>query len=92
MPVGARRTATGWLDHSQPAAAPEPVSARVTLASAQSAEVQALLASVINWQPRHSLFGGLFGLGNGLGDSTPSSAMSFGPNLLGLLSDAKNGA
>ena len=45
-----------------------------------------LLASVMNWQPRHSMFGSLFGAD----DSTPSSAMSFGPGLLGLLSDAKD--
>jgi hypothetical protein len=44
-----------------------------------------LLESVINWQPRHSLFGSLFGAN----DSTPSSAMSFAPGLLGLLSDSR---
>ena len=61
-------------------------SARTQIATAQSNEVQALLASVMNWQPRgHSMFGNLFGLS----DPTPSSAMSFGPGLLGLLSDAK---
>jgi len=47
--------------------------------------LQMLLASVINWQPRHSLFGGLLGAN----DSTPSSAMSFAPGLLGLLSDSR---
>jgi hypothetical protein len=67
------------------AAAPDLMTARTTVATAQSTEVQMLLASVINWQPRHSQFGGLFGGG----DSTPSSAMSFGPNLLGLLSDSR---
>ncbi len=61
-------------------------SARTQIATAQSNEVQALLASVMNWQPRgHSMFGSLFGLS----DPTPSSAMSFGPGLLGLLSDSK---
>jgi Transglycosylase SLT domain len=61
--------------------------ARIQIASAQSSEVQALLASVMNWQPRgHSMFSSMFGLS----DPTPSSAMSFGPGLLGLLSDSKN--
>ena len=72
-----------------PAAVAEPdaVTARTTVAAAHSAEVQMLLASVINWQPRHSLFSSMFG---GSSEATPSSTMSFGPNLLGLLSDAKN--
>jgi len=61
--------------------------ARIQVAHAQSAEIQMLLASVMNWQPKHSLFGTLFGTN----DATPSSAMSFGPGLLGLLSDAKDG-
>ena len=68
-----------------PAAAPDVLTARTQVAAAQSAEVQMLLASVINWQPRHSMFGGLLGAN----DSTPSSAMSFAPNLLGLLSDSR---
>ena len=71
-----------------PAHAPDGVTARTQVAAAQSAEVKMLLESVINWQPRHSMFGSLLGAN----DSTPSSAMSFAPNLLGLLSDAKNGA
>lgn len=81
----------GGKESLRQAPAAEVATARINLASAQNAEIQALLASVINWQPRNSLFGSLFGLGNGMGDSTPSSAMSFAPNLLGLLSDAKNG-
>ena len=82
--------------------------ARLKVASAHDAEVQMLLASVVNWQPGggQSMFGNLFGggLGNGglagsllgnkalgtLGGATPSSAISFGPSLLGVLSDAKN--
>ncbi len=68
--------------------------ARLKLATARDAEVQMLLASVMNWQPGggQSLFGNLFGSGGipGLGKSaTPSSAISFAPSLLGLLSDAK---
>ena len=71
-----------------PAPTPDGSSARTQVAAAQSAEVKMLLESVINWQPRHSLFGNLFGAN----DSTPSSAMSFAPGLLGLLSDAKDNA
>jgi hypothetical protein len=68
--------------------APMPVqdSAPVQVAHAQSSEIQMLLASVINWQPKQNMFSALFGAG----DATPSSAMSFGPGLLGLLSDAKD--
>jgi hypothetical protein len=66
--------------------------ARTTVAGAQSAEIQMLMASVMNWQPRggHSMFGNLFGLSGTMDNTTPSSAMSFSPNLLGLLSDAKD--
>jgi hypothetical protein len=68
--------------------APAPVTqdgAGLQVAQSHSPEIQMLLASVINWQPKH--FSALFGAG----DATPSSAMSFGPDLLGLLSGAKNG-
>ena len=81
----------GGSDTLRTAPAPDTMTARTTLASAQSAEVQALLASVINWQPRHSLFGNLFGQSSFGGDATPSSAMSFAPGLLGLLSDSRDG-
>jgi hypothetical protein len=60
--------------------------ARTQIAGAQDAQVQMLMASVMNWQPKHSMFSALFGAN----DSTPSSAMSFSPGLLGLLSEAKN--
>lgn len=68
--------------------------ARVKVATAQDAELQMLVAGVMNWQPGQSMFGNLFGLGGnlGLGGATPSSALSFGPGLLGLLSDAKDGS
>jgi hypothetical protein len=62
-------------------------SAHNRIALAQSAEVQTLLAGVVNWQPRHSLSSALFGTH----EATPSSAVSFGPELLGLLSGAKDG-
>jgi hypothetical protein len=79
---------SGTVRQTPAAEEPEPdaMTARTRVVTAQSAEVQMLLASVINWQPRHSLFGSLFG---GSSEATPSSAMSFGPNLLGLFSDAK---
>ena len=70
--------------------AAEPVSspqeAMVKVVNAQDAQVQMLLASVMNWQPKHSAFGAMFGSK----DSTPSSPMSFGSGLLGILSDARN--
>ena len=61
--------------------------AHTRISLAQSAEVQTLLAGVMNWQPKHSMINTLLGAG----DATPSSAVSFGPSLLGLLSDAKQG-
>ncbi len=64
-------------------------SARATVMTAQSEEVRMLLASVMNWQPKHSPFSSLFGSN---ADATPSSAMSFGPGLLGLLSDSRDPA
>ena len=70
--------------------------ARLKVAGAHDAEMQMLLASVMNWQPGggQSMFGSLFGLSGipGLGNNaSPGSPLSFGPGLLGLLSDAKNG-
>jgi len=61
-------------------------SARTQIASAQDAQIQMLMASVMNWQPKHSMFGSMFGSN----ESTPGSAMSFGPGLLSILSDARN--
>ena len=61
-------------------------SARSQIASAQDAQIQMLMASVMNWQPKHSMFGSMFGSN----ESTPGSAMSFGPGLLSILSDARN--
>jgi len=61
-------------------------SARTQIASAQDAQIQMLMASVMNWQPKHSMFGAMFGSN----ESTPGSAMSFGPGLLSILSDARN--
>ena len=67
--------------------------ARTTLASAHDAEIQMLLQSVMNWQPGggHNSFGsGLFGNLFNLNGKPQTSALSFSPGLLGLLSDAKN--
>jgi hypothetical protein len=63
-----------------------PQQAMVKVAGAQDAQIQMLLSSVMNWQPKHSMFGAMFGSN----DSTPSSPMSFGSGLLGILSDARN--
>ena len=60
--------------------------AHTRVVSAQDAQIQMLLQSVMNWQPKQSQFSALFGSN----DSTPSSAMSFGPGLLNILSDARN--
>jgi hypothetical protein len=81
--------ASGTLRSPQVAQAPEPASPReamVKVANAQDSQIQMLLSSVMNWQPKHSAFGAMFGSN----DSTPSSAMSFGSGLLGILSDARN--
>lgn len=66
-----------------------PDKARAHVVTAQNDEIQILLASVMNWQPRggQSLFGNLFGLGSG--NATPSSALSFNSGLLSLFSDSK---
>jgi hypothetical protein len=78
--------------------------ARLKVATAHDAEVQMLMASVMNWQPGggQGMFVNLFALNPNLGKSfgnsalgtlggaTPSSAISFGPSLLGILSDAKD--
>jgi hypothetical protein len=61
-------------------------SARTQVAGAQDAQIQMLMASVMNWQPKHSMFSAMFGAN----DATPSSAISFGPGLLNILSDARN--
>ncbi|HKU55034.1 MAG TPA: transglycosylase SLT domain-containing protein [Rhizomicrobium sp.] len=81
--------AAGTLRAPQVAETAEPSSpqeAMVKVVHAQDAQVQMLLASVMNWQPQHGMFGAMFGSN----DSTPSSAMSFGSGLLGILSDARN--
>jgi len=83
---GTVRMAQAAQAHPAPEAAVSSQAALTKVASAQDAQIQMLLASVMNWQPKHSMFSALFGAN----DATPSSAMSFSPGLLGLLSDAKN--
>jgi hypothetical protein len=67
-----------------PAAEISKQAAHTKVVSAQDAQIQMLLQSVMNWQPKQ--FSVLFGSD----DATPSSAMSFGSGLLGILSDARN--
>ena len=86
QPGGAGTVRVTPLPETHTAPMPVADSAPVQVAHAQASEIQMLLASVINWQPKQNMFSALFGAG----DATPSSAMSFGPGLLGLLSDAKD--
>jgi len=70
-----------------------PVAARAKVVSAEQMEVQALLSSVMNWQPGGgtSSYGGLLGNLLGAGAGTPrTGTLSFAPGLLGLLSDARD--
>jgi hypothetical protein len=83
---GTMRMAQTFEAPAAPQAAMSSHAALTKVAGAQDAQIQMLLESVMNWQPKHSMFSALFGAN----DATPSSAMSFGPGLLGLLSDAKN--
>ena len=75
---------------AEAAEAAEPVTtkqeAMIKVANAQDSQIQMLMESVMNWQPKHSAFGAMFGSN----DSTPSSTMSFGSGLLSILSDARN--
>ena len=82
-------TGTVRLAQAPQAASETPLtaeSARTQVAGTQDAQIQMLMASVMNWQPKHSMFSAMFGAN----DATPSSAISFGPGLLNILSDARN--
>jgi hypothetical protein len=57
-----------------------PRSPMVIAATASDSDIQLLVSSVLNWQPR-----GFFDSGFNPG----SGALSFGPGLLGLLSQAR---
>jgi len=84
---GTVRVAQAAPDSTKSAqSAPAQEAALTKVAVAHAAQLQMLLASVMNWQPKHSAFGALFGRDN----ATPSSAMSFSPGLLGLLSNARS--
>ena len=64
------------------AAAPIPPQNSVVMVAKVDSEMQMLLASVLNWQPRSSFsFGG--------GDGPGANMMSFGQGLLSLLSEAR---
>ena len=75
-----------------PITAPALPQSPVVMAATADAEMQMLLASVMNWQPR-SYFGGGFGTdmfnagGGPLSQGMGASALSFGAGLLGVLSD-----
>jgi hypothetical protein len=63
-----------------------PQSPRVMAATAPDSEIQMLISSVMNWQPR-SFFGG--DAASSTAFNSGAGALSFGPGLLGLLSDAR---
>ena len=67
-----------------------PQSPAVMAATASDSEIQMLISSVMNWQP-HGFFGGGQNAQTDLGSSfnTGAGALSFGPGLLNLLSDAR---
>lgn len=86
------------LSDITPAQAPAP--ARVEVAGAHDAEMQMLMLSLLNWQPHGTGSGFGFGLGGGFdalsrlggaagGGTGGAGSLSFGPGLLGLLSDAR---
>ncbi|MEY4965809.1 MAG: hypothetical protein RL274_1392 [Pseudomonadota bacterium] len=90
QPGGEGTVRVAALPDITPAAVEAPTldKARAHVVTAQSDEIQMLLASVMNWQPRggQGLFGALFGLEK---NATPSSALSFNSSLLNLFSDSK---
>jgi hypothetical protein len=75
---------SGTVRMTLPAPAPEAQAAQAPLVTAAraDAEMQMLLANVLNWQPRS-----MFSFGGGEGPS--AGALSFGPGLLSLLSEAR---
>ncbi len=66
-----------------------PDKVRPHVVTAQSDEIEMLLASVMNWQPR-SYFGGAFGSDmGGASQGMGASALSFGAGLLSVLSEGR---
>ena len=82
---GSSRLAAGAPDIKNAAVA----NAAVVSAAARDAQIEMLLASVIDWQPG-GRGGGLFGNGL-LAPGGGGSALSFNPGLLSLLSQARDG-
>jgi len=64
-----------------------PQSPVVMAATAPDSEIQMLISSVMNWQP-HGFFGG-GEAGSGTSFNSGAGALSFGPGLLSLLSQAR---
>ena len=62
-----------------------PQSAVYRAANASSANIESLLASVMNWQPSHNFFAPT---PVNFGDETPTSPLRLTPGLLGLLSES----
>jgi len=71
----------GATDTMRSATPSLPQSPAVIAATASDSDIQMLVSSVLNWQPR-----GFFGSGS---ENTGTGALSFGPGLLSLLSDAR---
>jgi len=74
-----------------PLAPPTPMlpQSPLVMAATADSEMQMLLASVMNWQPR-SYFGGAFGSGmGGASQGMGTSALSFGAGLLSVLSEGR---
>ena len=71
---------------SAPVRAPEALQSAVYRASnASSANIEGLLASVMNWQPSHNFYAPTQA---NFGDQTPTSPLRLTPGLLGLLSES----
>jgi hypothetical protein len=68
-----------------PQAEAAPQSAVYRAANASSANIESLLASVMNWQPSHNFFAPA---PVNFGDETPTSPLRLTPGLLGLLSES----
>ncbi|OJT96757.1 MAG: hypothetical protein BGN82_05420 [Alphaproteobacteria bacterium 65-7] len=73
-------------------AAPRLPTALETVTAAQDAQIQMLLASVMNWQPRggNNMFAALLGMNDESGPRT--APLSFNPGLLSLFAEAKKDA
>jgi hypothetical protein len=77
----------GGADTVRAAAPVLPQSPLVMAATARDSDIQMLVSSVLNWQPRGFFEGGG---SNNSGFNAGAGALSFGPGLLGLLSDSRD--